>query len=194
MPGVVEPAEQERERAARRERSRCAGPAAGGRTRRRGSSGSGRAGSRPAWRPSSRSIHCSRRQPPNMSQGWTNTGAPSAAQWLRNVTRLVVVEVPVADVVADLHADHARRPGSAPARGRRASVSCSGTWPNGDKAPVAARAQLEQGIVEDACALAAPARRVGRSRTAAEWPRSPGRRRRRGPCRPGAPPRPSRPM
>ena len=41
-----------------------------------------------------------------MSHGCTKTGAPSEAQWARNVDDPVVVEVAVADVVADLHASH----------------------------------------------------------------------------------------
>ena len=80
------------------------------------------------------SIQSSRRQPPNMSHGWTNTGAPSEAQWARNVTTPA--------------SSRSRSPTWLPiwtpfmpaARARSSSrqarsVSCSGTWQIGTSRP-----------------------------------------------------------
>ena len=53
---------------------------------------------------SQRAIQRSCRGPVGMSHGWTNTGAPTSAQWLQELDDAVVVEVALADVVADLDA------------------------------------------------------------------------------------------
>ncbi len=68
---------------------------------------------------SQRAIQRSSRGPPGMSQGCTKTGAPDLRAVLQEGDDAGVVEVPVADVVADLHPGVARPPGSGRARRRR---------------------------------------------------------------------------
>ena len=97
----------------RRARSRASANAGSARRRRRGSATGCPSCVSAGIATSHGIIHFFMRPSVIMSQGWTSTAMSSLAQWVRKATRCSSSRSRLSEVVADLHADVAVRPGAA---------------------------------------------------------------------------------